>query len=110
VAWKRLCAIGDLAEDGLRRFEVDGIAVVAGMVAGDCVAYPPHCPHMAEPLDISGVCEDGVVTCTKHLWQWDMRTGAEMGMAERKLLRYPTRRDGPDVWIEIEHELTYDRS
>jgi toluene monooxygenase system ferredoxin subunit len=101
VAWKRLCAIGDLVEDSLRRFEIDGIAVVAAVVAGECVA---------EPLDLSGLCEDGVLTCTKHLWQWDMQTGAEMGMAERKLLRYPTRRNGPDVWIEIKPELTYDRS
>jgi hypothetical protein len=39
-----------------------------------------------------------------------MKTGAEIGMAERKLLRYPTRRDGADVWIELEQELSYERS
>jgi toluene monooxygenase system ferredoxin subunit len=77
------------------------------LVDGGAVAYPPHCPHMAEPLEISGVCEEGILTCTKHLWQWDMRTGAETGMAERPLHRYPTRREGSDVLIEIEKELTY---
>jgi nitrite reductase/ring-hydroxylating ferredoxin subunit len=70
----------------LRKFEIDGVAAV---VAGDRVAYPPHCPHMAEPLDISGVCEDGVLTCTKHLWRWDTETGAEIGMAERKAAALP---------------------
>jgi toluene monooxygenase system ferredoxin subunit len=109
MAWKRLCAMGDLSEDELCRFDVDGIAVVAARVAEECVAFPPLCPHMAEPLDVSGMCEDGVLTCTKHLWQWDMKTGAEIGMAERKLLRYPTRREGAEVWIEIERELKYER-
>jgi toluene monooxygenase system ferredoxin subunit len=107
MAWHRLCSIGDLAEDSLRKFDIGGVAVVAALIEGECVAYPPHCPHMAEPLDISGICEDGVLTCTKHLWQWDMKTGAEIGMAERALLRYPTRRDGHDVLIELEKELTY---
>lgn len=107
MAWKRLCAIGDLATDELRKFEVDGVAVVAALIDGAAVAYPPLCPHMAEPLEISGVCEDGVLTCTKHLWQWDMKTGAETGMAERPLLCYPTKCEGSDVLIGIERELTY---
>ena len=107
MAWKRLCAIGDLADNELRRFEVDGVAVVAALVDGTAVAYPPVCPHMAEPLEISGVCEDAVLTCTKHLWQWDMRTGVEIGMAERPLLCYQTKHDGSEIFIEIEKELTY---
>jgi hypothetical protein len=42
------------------------------------------------------------------LWQRDMKTGEGAGLAQRKLLRYPTRRDGTDVWIELERELNDD--
>jgi toluene monooxygenase system ferredoxin subunit len=63
---------------------------------------------MAEPLEISGVCDGGMLTCTKHLWQWNMRTGAEEGMAEKPLLLYPVTLEGGEVWIDIERELAYD--
>jgi nitrite reductase/ring-hydroxylating ferredoxin subunit len=63
---------------------------------------------MAEPLENSGVCDEGTLTCTKHVWQWDLRTGALMGEAEKPLLYYPVRLEGNDLWIEFEGELTYD--
>jgi len=107
MSWKRLCAIGDLASDELRKFEVDGITVVAALVDGAAVAYPPLCPHMAEPLAISGVCEEGVLTCTKHLWQWHMKTGGEIGIAERPLLCYATKQEDAEVLIDIVSELVY---
>jgi toluene monooxygenase system ferredoxin subunit len=106
--WHRLCSVGELAEDCLTKVEVAGIAVLATLVGGECRACPPHCPHMAEPLEQSGLCEEGMLTCTKHLWQWELRSGAAVGAAERPLKLYPTRREGNDIWIEIERELTYD--
>jgi len=106
--WHRLCAVGDLAEDSLARFDIAGIAVLATLVGGEARVFPPRCPHMAEPLEQSGVCEEGVLTCTKHLWQWELASGAAAGCAERPLLLYPTKCDGGDVWVEIERELAYD--
>jgi toluene monooxygenase system ferredoxin subunit len=63
---------------------------------------------MEEPLIESGVCDRGVLTCTKHLWQWDLGTGDMVGMAEKPLLMYQVRRDGDDVLAFVEHELTYE--
>jgi nitrite reductase/ring-hydroxylating ferredoxin subunit len=105
---KRLCSAADVAEGSLKTFEVDGIRVLVARLDGEFLAYPPLCPHMAEPLEISGVCDGGVLTCTKHLWQWDMRSGAEQGMAEKPLLLYRVIREGDDITIEIEQELVYD--
>jgi toluene monooxygenase system ferredoxin subunit len=108
VTRKRLCSADDIPENGLKKLEVDGVTVLAAKVDGTVFAYPPLCPHMAEPLEISGVCDGGMLTCTKHLWQWDMRTGAEAGMAEKPLLLYKVTREGNEVWIEIDRELVYD--
>ena len=108
MARKRLCSVGEVAENGLTKCEVDGVKVLVAKIDDEFHAYPPLCPHMAEPLEISGVCDAGTLTCTKHLWQWDMTSGAEQGMAERPLLMYPVSREGDDLWIEIEQELVYD--
>lgn len=105
---KRLCSASDIAENGMKKLDVDGVPVLVARVDGEFFAYPPLCPHMAEPLEISGVCDAGMLTCTKHLWQWNMRTGAEEGMAEKPLLLYPVTREGDEIWIDIESELAYD--
>jgi toluene monooxygenase system ferredoxin subunit len=108
MAWKRLCAVADLTESSITRLEIDGISLVATKLDGEVFAYPPLCPHMAEPLHLSGICDGSVMTCTKHLWQWDMKTGTEQGMAEKPLLLYPVRREGDDVLIDLEEELIYE--
>lgn len=87
---------------------MNGVALLVAKVGGEFFAYPPLCPHMAEPLEISGVCDGKLLTCTKHLWQWDMRTGAPCGMAERELLLYPVSKNGDDVLVNLERELIYD--
>jgi toluene monooxygenase system ferredoxin subunit len=49
-----------------------------------------------------------MLTCTKHIWQWDLRSGEPRGEAEKPLLYYPTRLQEGDLWIDFDHELTYD--
>ena len=66
MSWKRVCAAGDVAENTFGKFEVDGIAVIVANVGDGYRAFPPLCPHMAEPLIVSRTYEDGVLTCTKH--------------------------------------------
>jgi len=108
MAWKRVCAATSVPDNALLKAEVDGVTLVVAKLGDEFRAFPPLCPHMAEPLELSGVCSDGVLTCTKHLWQWDMRTGAEQGAAERPLLLYPTKCEAGEVLVEIERELVYD--
>jgi toluene monooxygenase system ferredoxin subunit len=108
VARKRLCSASEIAENTLKKVELGGVSIIVARVDGAVVAFPPLCPHMAEPLEISGVCDGGTLTCTKHLWQWELPSGNETGMAEKPLLLYPIAVEGDEVWIEFEGELVYD--
>ena len=56
------------------------------------------------------MCSGPVLTCSKHLWQWDMRTGEAAGPAEndRTLLRYDARVEGGEVLARIDDELVYE--
>ena len=107
MAWKRVCKVTDVPENTLKKFTLDDVTFVIANYGGGFRAIPPLCPHMAEPLEISGVCDGNVLTCTKHLWQWDMRTGGTMGMAERELLMYPVAKKGDSIEVNLEKELTY---
>ncbi len=108
MTWKRACAADEVAVDSLKKFSVDGVELVIANLGGEFRAIPPACPHMEEQLEQSGICAGGVLTCTKHLWQWDLRTGEQRGPAEKPLLMYEVRCEGNDVMVRIDEELAYE--
>ena len=111
MAWKTICSTGDVAPNRLAPFVVDGITVVvANLGDGEFGVFPPACPHMEEPLAASGMCSGPILTCSKHLHQWDMRSGEAVGPEEndRVLLRYEAKVEGGSVLARIEGELAYD--
>ncbi len=108
MSWKRVCSVSDVASNSLKQFDVDGVRVLIANLGEEFKAYPPLCPHMEESLEESGICEDGLMTCSKHLWQWDMRTGEMRGEAEKPLLLYEVKQEGDDVLVNIEKELEYE--
>ncbi|MBT6786344.1 MAG: Rieske 2Fe-2S domain-containing protein, partial [Acidiferrobacteraceae bacterium] len=106
--WQRVCNISELSAGTLKRVEASGIELIVTNL-GDCIrAFPPTCPHLAEPLVDSGLIKDGVLTCTKHLWQWDLRTGEMRGAAEQPVQMYDAVLNDQDVMVRIEQEITYD--
>ncbi len=50
------------------------------------------------------------MTCSKHLWQWDLTTGKPVGPGEndRCMLIYESRMDGDSLVANLEQELEYD--
>lgn len=112
MAWKRVCSTGDVAPQALAAFEIDGIEiVVANLGDAGFSVFPPACPHMEEPLAQSGMCAGNKLTCSKHLWQWNMLTGEPEGPGEneRSLLRYEAKVEGDAVLAQIDGELVYER-
>ena len=107
-AWFRVCAVADLADGQLQKHLAGETAVVVARAGDEFRVFPPFCPHMAEPLYESGICKGSTLTCSKHLWQWNILTGEQQGPAERPLLLYPSELRGDEVWAYIEEELTYD--
>ncbi len=108
MSWQRVCSAADVPDGGLLPVTLQGVKILVARVEDAFVAFPPLCPHMAEPLETSGICADGVLTCTKHIWQWELKTGAPVGEAEKPLLLYPIKVEGDAVWVDFERELTYE--
>ena len=108
MSWKKICAAAEVPENALAKLEVDGIEIIIANYGTGYRAFPPRCPHMEEPLCESGMLFDGLLTCSKHLWQWDMRTGEMLGMAEKELLFYEVRQEGDDLYADIEQALVYE--
>jgi toluene monooxygenase system ferredoxin subunit len=108
MSWKRVCKVTDVPENGLRKFSVDGVALVIANYGSGFRAIPPLCPHMEEPLEESGVIADCALTCTKHLWSWDLSSLAMLGETERPLKTYELKLENDDVLAFIDKELVYE--
>jgi len=107
MSWKYVCNIDQIPENTLKQFEIDGISIVIANYGDGFRAFPPYCPHMEEPLAGTGLIEDGVLTCSKHLWQWNMSSCEKLGMAEKELLIYELKCDDDKILVSMEKELIY---
>jgi toluene monooxygenase system ferredoxin subunit len=108
MAWKRVCKVTDVPENSLKKFTVDDVTLVIANYGGGFRAIPPLCPHMAEPLEESGVIANCALTCTKHLWSWDLNSLDMLGETERPLKTYEVKLENGDILAFIDKELVYE--
>ena len=108
MAWKRICGANEVAENTVKKFDVDGIPILLVNYGEGYRAIPPICPHMEEPLEESGVIVRCVLTCTKHLWAWDLKTLEMKGETEKPLKTYKVKQEDGSVLANIEEELIYE--
>lgn len=106
MSWKSVCQTMDITPGGMKEFDVAGVAVLIVNSNGAFFAIPPNCPHMEEPLR-TGICDGRILTCIKHLWQWDLDTAEPVGLAEVPLQKYQLREVDGRIEIFLEEELLY---
>lgn len=108
MTWKRVCAVGDVEVNTVKLFDVDEIKILIANYGASIRALPPVCPHMEEPLVEFGVVANCVLTCSKHLWAWDLRTLEMLGETEKPLKHYETKEDSGALFVDVVEELVYD--
>jgi toluene monooxygenase system ferredoxin subunit len=97
---KRLvCRVSDVPENGLKECEADGgLRLVVANAGGEYFGFQAVCPHQDVPL-CEGLFDGSTLTCHMHLWQWDVRTGSPLGIAEAPLQRYPLAMEGDALYL-----------
>ncbi len=108
MTWKRICGLSDVAENTVRKFDIEGIPILLVNYGGGYRAIPPICPHMEEPLEESGVVVRCILTCTKHLWAWKLDTLEMQGETEKPLKIYETKQEDGSILVNVEQELVYE--
>ncbi len=104
--WIEVATLDDLWEGELLDVEVDGeLVLLAHLPGGKIVAYQGICPHQEVNL-ADGEFEDGILTCSAHLWQFDLHTGAGVNPKNCQLYRYETRVEGETIYVRYPAEDT----
>jgi nitrite reductase/ring-hydroxylating ferredoxin subunit len=108
MTWTRVCDVGEVAENTVKEFDIGGIPILLVNYGAGFRAIPPVCPHMEERLRDSGVVARCVLTCTKHLWAWNLATLEMQGETEKRLKTYDVKEEGGEILADIDAELKYD--
>jgi toluene monooxygenase system ferredoxin subunit len=99
MAKRMVCRVADVPENGLKECEAEGgLKLVVANAGGEFFGFQAQCPHQDVPL-CEGLFDGSTLTCHMHLWQWDVRTGAPLGLAEAPLQRYPLDREGDALYL-----------
>lgn len=97
--WVRVIA-SEKVEEGRLALAFLGTRRLAFMrLDGVVHAFNNSCPHAASPLS-GGLLRNGTVTCGRHGWVFDVRSGACHTNPAYRLRRYATRE--VDGWVEVE--------
>ena len=95
-----VCRTGDIPANGMKECTAEGgVKLVVANSGADYFAFQAICPHQEVPL-CEGLYDGSVLTCHMHLWQWDVRSGAPIGLAEAPLERYDLSVEGDSIYIQ----------
>jgi toluene monooxygenase system ferredoxin subunit len=80
----------ELWDGEMESYDVDGREVLLVRLDGTYHAYEGSCPHQGTSL-ADGTIADGVLTCSAHEWEFDLRTGLGVNPRTACLRRYGVR-------------------
>lgn len=99
--WQPLGRLDDLEEGEKRELALPGGKFVLLIRAeGEMHAVCADCPHQDTPL-AEGSLEGTVLTCPLHFWQWDIKTGDEIGLAELPLKIFELRQENGEWFVRV---------
>ena len=94
-----VCKTSDIPSDGMKTYDVaGGLKVLIANAGTSYYAYQGICPHQEVCLG-EGFYDGSVLTCHQHLWQWDITTGAAVGLAEAPLESYEVKVEEGEIFV-----------
>ena len=75
MAEAAVCAVSDVAENSVQRFEIGTTVLAVYNIGGAFYATDNECTHGAASL-ADGILEGDVIECTLHFGAFDVKTGA----------------------------------
>ena len=95
-----ICDVQDIPTNGMQRFSTEeGVGILVANFNERYYAYRDSCPHQGTCLS-EGFYDGAVLTCHKHLWQWDVTTGKPIGLAEASLEGYKVEVQNDKLYVQ----------
>jgi toluene monooxygenase system ferredoxin subunit len=98
--WTEAAREAELWEGGMFGVVLEGTEVLLIKLDGAVRAYHNRCPHQRTPLD-QGWIADGTLTCSRHMWEFDVLTGTGVSPRDCALTSYPVRVEDGTIWVSV---------
>jgi nitrite reductase/ring-hydroxylating ferredoxin subunit len=101
MAFKFAAKVSEIPSWGKKLVSVNGQEILLINIKGVIYAVEPECPHQGAPLS-GAILKDGEhVTCQRHGYRFELKTGACKDFPQYSLKVYPVNLDGDDVLIDL---------
>ena len=99
LEYHKVCDVDDVWEGEMELFEVGDNEVLIVHSPGQQIrAFDPTCPHQEISL-ADGELEDCILTCSAHLWQFDVITGKGVNPKDTALTSFPLKLEGDSIFV-----------
>ena len=88
----------ELNSGSAKKVEVNGCEIALFNVDGSFYAIEDVCKHRGGPLS-EGSCEEKIVTCPWHGWQYDVTSGACLTNPSVNQIKYSVKVEGDDILV-----------
>ncbi len=93
--------ISDIPNWGKKQVTVNGQEILLVNIKGAIYAMEPQCPHQGAPLS-GALLKDGEhITCQRHGYRFDLKTGACKDFPQYTLKLYPVSIADDNVLVEL---------
>ena len=94
----KVLSLSELERGTCKAVEVNGKTVALFNVDGTVYALDNTCLHQGGPLG-EGMLEGDVVSCPWHMWEYNVRTGVNIGNSSLRVATYAVKVEGNDIKI-----------
>jgi toluene monooxygenase system ferredoxin subunit len=93
-------AVGDLWSGEIVGVEATDWKILLVNCEGEIRAYEDKCPHLENPLS-EGDLDGKKLTCSYHLWEYDVLTGRGINPEGSRLKEFPVRIDAGNILVGL---------
>ncbi|MFQ6104949.1 MAG: Rieske (2Fe-2S) protein [Candidatus Glassbacteria bacterium] len=98
----RVCAIGDIEENGIKRFMIEGESVLIARVNGEYFAISDSCSHSGASLS-GGKLANHCIQCPDHGSWFDLRTGEALSLpAVAPVEKYEVHIEEDEIYLDLD--------
>jgi nitrite reductase/ring-hydroxylating ferredoxin subunit len=92
--------ISEIPSFGSKVITLGGKSLLLVNVKGNFFACDNECPHQGSPM-AGGIVKEGYLTCPRHGFRFDLKTGACADAPAFALKFYPTELRGDELFVDI---------
>ncbi|MEM1251573.1 MAG: NifU family protein [Cyanobacteria bacterium P01_H01_bin.21] len=99
--WRLVTSLAEIPEQGALDLKLEGHKLLLSRQGETVTCFHNACSHLGVPID-GGECEDGVLTCPYHGFQFELGTGNCLTAPAVPLRPYPVKVNNGQVFVQLE--------